>query len=83
MIKIKCINEFNQYRNNEIGYFLIEDKPTKVKTIHSASCIHLNIKYFDQKVINNKEKNGSYYWCRYLKEILSEEGVQECLVCKK
>ncbi|MBU8772167.1 hypothetical protein [Cytobacillus oceanisediminis] len=83
MIKINSINEFNEYRNNKIGYFLIDDKPTKIKTLYMASCPHINIRFFEQKVINNQEKNGSYYWCGDLKEILNEESIRECLVCKK
>ncbi|KAF0817644.1 MULTISPECIES: hypothetical protein [unclassified Cytobacillus] len=83
MIRIKSINEFNEYRKNKIGYFLIEDKPTKIKTLHNVSCPHINIRFFEQKVINNQEKNGSYYWCGGFKGIISEEGIRECLVCKK
>lgn len=49
MININNINEFNEYRNNKIGYFLIEDKPTK--TLHMASCPHINIRFFEQKVM--------------------------------
>lgn len=82
MLKIRTIEEFELIKKNNEGYIIVVDKPNKTQRGHSTNCPHVDIINFIKKVIDNKEKNGSYYWNKTLKEAMSESEAEECLVCK-
>lgn len=83
MLKIRTIEEFELIKKNNEGYIIVVDKPNKTRRVHSTNCLHVDIINFTKKVIDNKEKNGSYYWNNTLKEAMSESEAEECLVCKR
>ncbi|MEC5231980.1 hypothetical protein [Bacillus licheniformis] len=82
MLKILSVEEFKKIKRNGVGYVVIIDKPNATCTLHRSNCPHVDQKNFFQKVIENKEVNGSYYSFEDKLSALNELDAKECLVCK-
>lgn len=82
MLKILTVEDFEKIKRNGSGYILITDKPNSVKWLHRVNCPYVDKKNFIQKIIENKEENGSYYWFEDKFNALNELEAEDCLVCK-
>jgi hypothetical protein len=88
--KIKNIKNFESCRKNNNKFIIIDDVSNPMK-IHKVSCSFIKQKYFKEKVIKNKNRNG-YYCCfdslnesiEYaLNELNKKESDIEDLKCSK
>ena len=76
MRRLGSIPEF-QAAVRDGSRLLITDSANGDK-VHVATCSHVKQRYFEQKVIEGGEKNGSYF----VLETASEgEGIRRCPVC--
>lgn len=83
MLKILTVDDFEKIKRNGLGYIVITDKPNSTKRLHRVNCPHIDKNKFIQKVIENKEENGSYYWFEDKLNALNELDAEDCLVCKR
>jgi|GEM_PF-160683 len=94
--RIESMEAFKDCLENESNFIIITDSSNPTK-IHKANCSYVKQEDFQEKVIDNKCKNGRYYCCASLNEAigyalneLNEEVVgiedlkcKECLKSKK
>lgn len=80
MIKITTSDEFEMLRKKK-GYITISDKPTKTVKVHVIDCPHVSKEYFNKKVVEGRELNGSYFWTENAHEAISLLQAELCLVC--
>lgn len=79
--KITTEDSFRIKKNTVIGYMVITDG--NKKKLHNITCPDVDFYYFRTKVIDNKEKNGSYYWSTLIENLKLELGnLDDCLHCK-
>jgi len=94
--RIESMEAFKDCLENKSNFIIITDSSNPTK-IHKANCSYVKQEDFQEKVIDNKCKNGRYYCCASLNEAigyalneLNEEVVgiedlkcQKCLKSKK
>lgn len=88
--RIESMEAFKDCLENKSNFIIITDSSNPTK-IHKANCSYVKQEDFQEKVIDNKCKNGRYYCCASLNEAigyalneLNEEVVGiEDLKCKR
>ncbi|MEK8127485.1 hypothetical protein WMW72_06105 [Paenibacillus filicis] len=80
-MEIKTISEYNYRKGQKNGYIIITDKPLKRAIIHRTTCPNLEERYLKQKVIDNNNKYGNYFWITNTIEA-DELHAEWCLHCK-
>ncbi|MDH4619956.1 hypothetical protein [Brevibacillus sp. AY1] len=84
MQKITSIDQFKVYKQNGNGFITITDKNLSKNCVHKVSCYEVKEYHFKQKVITNKERNGSYFFTEDHKNALDfSEKMQPELLTKK
>lgn len=59
--EIKTLEEFREGMKKGEGYVVITDTANPNK-VHKPSCPWVKEEYFEEKVVQNKCRNGHYYW---------------------
>ncbi|CAN7458300.1 hypothetical protein [Paenibacillus sp. LjRoot56] len=80
-IEIKTIIEYKQRKSQSNGFIVITDKPLRKVMLHRTTCQNLEDRYFKQKVIDNNNKNGNYFWIDSMVEA-DDLNAEWCLHCK-
>lgn len=78
--RIQSINEFNMRISVGEGFIFITDRK-KGHKFHKPSCAWLKGASFLQKVVKNRRKNGSYYWCSESDYAKTAFRFKTCQVC--
>jgi hypothetical protein len=79
---VEILNEdqFKHYKAFRDCYFVITD--TTRRTIHTAGCSDVNISGFREKVLNNTNRNGHYYFTDDLIEGRETFQAVKCQNCR-
>jgi len=67
--EIGCTEVFKACLENKSNFIIITDSSNPTK-IHKANCSFVKPENFQEKVIDNKCKNGEYYCCPSLNEAI-------------
>lgn len=78
MIHITTLPEFERLINS--GFITIVDNLNNTVKVHKVNCHFVSSSNFKKKVIENKEKNGRYYWSENVHKAISELQAEPCLV---
>ena len=79
--EISDFEELRKFRLADEGYFVITDtaRPAIVHRVN-AKCISADS--FNNKVVINNRKQGSYFWVDSLATAARTYGAKRCKVCK-
>jgi hypothetical protein len=78
--EIRTAGEFSETKNRGAGYVIITDSADE-STIHAPSCGHLTEARFAEKVLDNKSKNGKYFWTDDLDFAMYKWDAYKCGNC--
>lgn len=80
MVRIQDLETFRRVVEHGKGYLLITDKSLRRQTFHDVRCGFIKEKNFMKKVIDNRSKNGEYFWCEDRSEA-KQSGARPCHWC--
>ncbi|MBM7620159.1 hypothetical protein JOC95_002012 [Bacillus tianshenii] len=82
MIQIIDMNHFEELKKSGVGFIAITDKNLAKNCVHHVTCHEVNGRYFNQKVVVNKGKNGSYLYTNDANEALNTlDKMTKCQKC--
>lgn len=79
--KILTEEAFRRAKAMPSGVIVNVDLPTKRATAHRPSCDYVSAEHFDMKVIQNKGRNGAYYYFGSFDGARRALGAAACNAC--
>ncbi|MBM7564982.1 hypothetical protein [Paenibacillus sacheonensis] len=80
MIEIVTVEDFKTYKSKE-GYFIITD--TTGRKLHATRCTFVDLKHFSEKVADNANRNGKYFYTDDFFEAREYPKVKKCEACRR
>lgn len=80
MIEITTVEGFRKFKSTE-GYFIITD--TNGRKVHSNRCVAVDVSNFREKVIDNSNRSGRYFFTDNFLEALQYPKVKKCEECRR
>ena len=81
IVEVTSLPDYKRYVASKTGYFLRTDNGTP-DMIHAVDCSHYRgkrgEKYFEEKVVTNKRRNGQYFYSKSLPDLKKWSGATEC-----
>lgn len=80
MIEITTVEEFKTCKGTE-GYFVVTDATGR--KLHSNRCTFVDLKHYSEKVLDNGNKNGKYFFTDDFFEAREYPKVKKCEACRR
>ncbi len=80
MREITTMDEFREVKETGTGYLLITDVANGNK-VHKLDCAHVKEGHFQQKVLDEKCKNGNYFLIDDIEGALQRYDAELCTKC--